>query len=176
MAQDRRSVIPNGFYKDGGGKGQFAAVNAAQSDSVFWNNQDSVQHWPVPGCSNLNVEPGKSTPGFTPFPAPPILGKATTFVCAVHPAETGTLTIWPDFLTAGATLSGTVNTNVALTKGGMLPVSITSAVVAPSTMAVSVVNGAVVANASVAGTYTVNLVAVDGLGVQVSQISTIKIT
>jgi hypothetical protein len=88
-----------------------------QSDLVFWFNADSQPHFPIPGCGNLRVSPGNTSPQYHPFvdstslfpgvqqssigPAnwppsslPPPL--AITYVCALHEGEEGTLTVAPD--------------------------------------------------------------------------------
>ena len=94
--------------------GSFATVDVAQGDTVYWNNQDSVEHWPVPNCTGLLVSPGKTTNGVqlatsnsprSPFvdPAvngsiagPPPLPMAITYGCAIsgHGSESGTINIY----------------------------------------------------------------------------------
>ena len=75
-----------------GSGGSFPAATANQSDMVFWYNDDKETHFPVPRCENLKVAAGAATPPYQPIPQPK-LAQTITYVCALHPRESGTLTI-----------------------------------------------------------------------------------
>ena len=91
--------------------GVFENPTANQSDLVFWYNSDTEAHYPIPGCTGLRVEPGKTTkddpylpsPVYTsvadtPPPSPPVtpyLPHTFDYTCAIH-GETGQITINAD--------------------------------------------------------------------------------
>ena len=92
--------------------GVFATVDVAQGDSVYWVNDDSVEHWPVPNCTGLLTQPNQSSnpvqpatsnaprspytnPGLvTTGPSP--LPMAIAYGCAIagHENESGTINIY----------------------------------------------------------------------------------
>jgi len=92
----------------------FDSVDVAQGDTVYWSNQDSTDHWPVPNCSGLLVTPGKSSNGVqlatanfprSPYVDPTVNGAiagpsplpmALTYGCAIpgHESESGTINIY----------------------------------------------------------------------------------
>jgi hypothetical protein len=75
--------------------GAFQAVDLTQPDSVIWDNNDSQEHWPVPNCSGLRVEPGKSSNAMQPAPNPNV-PLQVIYGCAIpgHEAEQGSMTIY----------------------------------------------------------------------------------
>jgi hypothetical protein len=95
------------------GKGAvFTPTTVNQRDLVFWYNDDSQQHYPVPGCSkiapndaSLQVAPGGTTPQFQPASLPN-LPVTITYGCAIsgHESESGTITVNPD---SGTSSTGT---------------------------------------------------------------------
>lgn len=87
-----------------GSGGSFPPTTANQSDMVFWYNDDTETHFPIPLCGNLKVAPGASTPAFQPIQQP-ALPSTITYSCALHPSESGTLTIDNDPTTPQATQS-----------------------------------------------------------------------
>jgi hypothetical protein len=51
-----------------GSGGAFEQTEVEQSDDVFWSNNDSNPHWPVPWCYGLRVDPGKTSNSFQAVP------------------------------------------------------------------------------------------------------------
>jgi hypothetical protein len=96
-----------------GNGGAFPTTTSVfQRDLVFWLNDDTQQHYPVPGCSklapngsNLQVAPGGTTPPIQPT-ASPNLPATIPYGCAIagHESEGGVITVNPD---SGATQTGT---------------------------------------------------------------------
>lgn len=82
------------------GKIVFDDPNPSQSDLVFWRNGDSVTHWPVPGCSGLQVAPGATSAPYQAVPPtfPSSGSLAIVYGCAIpgHESESGTLTVLAD--------------------------------------------------------------------------------
>jgi hypothetical protein len=97
-----------------GGEVKFSDPNPQQNDLVFWNNQDTQPHFPVPGCSGLQVAPGRTTRPYQPFPNP---GSPIEYGCAIpqHENEKGTLTI--QGLTASTPSQGATKT-IEITRSG----------------------------------------------------------
>jgi hypothetical protein len=79
-----------------------------QSDLVFWFNDDKQTHYPIPRCEQLHVDPGQTTPAYQPIPQP-ALPVTIDYGCALHPKESGTLTVNND-PTSPLQAAGTVNT------------------------------------------------------------------
>lgn len=95
-----------------GGSVTFDTVNVTQADSVSWKNEDSTDHWPVPNCSGLLVQPGKTSnpvqlatsdfprsataAGTSGVAGPPPLPMAITYGCAIpgHESESGTINVY----------------------------------------------------------------------------------
>ena len=75
--------------------GVFTPVTTHQFDLVFWFNEDTKAHYPIPGCRDLRVAPGQTSAAYQPFPDP-TLPLTITYGCAIHPAESGSLTVNPD--------------------------------------------------------------------------------
>lgn len=113
--------------------GVFDNPGATQSDLLFWYNTDSESHYPVPGCTGLNVEPGKNTsaspylasPNYVsaPIPTPPTTGylpHTFDYVCALH-GETGQITIDADsgqVVTLTPPAAGAVAKEIVISSGG----------------------------------------------------------
>ncbi len=90
-----------------GSGGSFPDTTVHQSDLVFWHNGDKQAHYPIPRCEGLEVQPGQTTPGYQPIPQP-AFPVTITYGCALHPAESGTLTVDAD-PTAPAQAAGTLS-------------------------------------------------------------------
>lgn len=76
-----------------GGKTPFSApADLQQQDMVFWHNDDSQPHFPVPGAGSLSVAPGKDSAAFPVMPTP-ALPLTIDYVCALHPNESGKMVI-----------------------------------------------------------------------------------
>jgi hypothetical protein len=90
-----------------GNGASFPATTVNQSDLVFWYNDDRQTHYPVPRCEGLEVQPGGTTSAYQPIPQPafPVTVK---YVCALHPGESGDLTVQDD-PGGPAQTAGTVN-------------------------------------------------------------------
>jgi hypothetical protein len=43
-------------------------VSVTQSDEVFWVNNDTAPHWPVPWCYGLKTAPGQTSTNFMVYP------------------------------------------------------------------------------------------------------------
>lgn len=103
--------------------GTFAEIDVLQPDSVFWRNDDTQDHWPVPNCFGLLVQPGASSNALQPAPAPnaPL---AIVYGCAIegHEHERGTINIFGILaaVTQPVKLSATAST-AAIATGGMSP-------------------------------------------------------
>lgn len=103
-------------------------TTAFQRDLVFWLNDDTQPHYPVPGCSKLSpndgslqVAPGGTTPAIQPT-ASPALPTTITYGCAIagHESESGAITVTPD---GGSPTSGTAagsrTKTIAISAGGV---------------------------------------------------------
>jgi hypothetical protein len=153
--------------------GVFDSVEIEQSDDVFWQNNDSFAHWPVPWCSGLKTEPGQPSSAFQTFPgASPLLPQVLQYTCALHPKENGTIYIYNDFLLVTLPLTGTAGqtATVALATGGKSPYNIKIGA-APAWLSVTEttpVDSSAGISATFtnppAGSYTFNLNVTDGLG------------
>ena len=98
--------------------GVFENPTAQQSDLVFWFNDDTQPHYPVPGCTGLRVAPGATTPKYQPAPVPTI-PVTIDYTCALHPSETGQLTVNPDSTgPVTGTPAGNTNREIAIDSGG----------------------------------------------------------
>lgn len=98
--------------------------NAQQSDLVFWRNADSQPHYPVPGCTNLKVAPGKSTAA-SPYQGFPDttsqLPLTVNYICALH-GEQGSMVIKADTPAsppAGAPAIDPQNVAIHIRRGGV---------------------------------------------------------
>jgi hypothetical protein len=107
--------------------GVFQPTEVFQRDLVFWYNDDTQQHYPVPGCSrippnnsNLQVAPGGTTPPIQPAPSPG-LPTTITYGCAIsgHEAESGSILVNPDSgnTSAGVPTNATTKT-IEISAGG----------------------------------------------------------
>src|SRR5947207_1825747 len=80
-----------------GPNGVFEKVEIEQSDDVFWVNNDSKPHWPVPWCYGLRVDPGKTSNSFQIFPgATPNLPQPIQYQDALT-GQTGIILVYNDF-------------------------------------------------------------------------------
>ena len=134
----------------GGGNVTFDTVDVAQGDSVYWVNDDNVEHWPVPNCTGLLTKPAQSSnpvqpatsnaprspytnPGLvTTGPSP--LPMAIAYGCAIagHENESGTINIYDNLapVLAQATPPVPAPTNA----GQGLPVTIVTGGKSPYTI------------------------------------------
>jgi hypothetical protein len=71
-------------------------------DAVIWHNSDSVAHLPAPSAANPNgwfsdeLAPGDTSDTITPGPnTTPSEPYTVNYVCANHPEEKGTITVYP---------------------------------------------------------------------------------
>lgn len=113
-----------------GGSVSFGTVDVAQVDSVVWQNNDNVDHWPVPNCTGLKVAPGKTSTGLQPAPgtAAPSLPATIVYGCALHDNESGTINIYDNMAAAAQPVNvpqGTPYTQAAVMTGGKSPYQIT---------------------------------------------------
>ncbi|HEX6100326.1 MAG TPA: hypothetical protein VF432_28690 [Thermoanaerobaculia bacterium] len=102
-----------------GSGASFPATTANQSDLVFWYNDDKKPHYPVPRCEGLKVAAGGTTSAYQPIPQP-AFPVTVQYVCALHPGETGDLTVQND-PGGPAQAAGTVNATpkeIAIGPGG----------------------------------------------------------
>jgi len=102
--------------------GVFPNTTVFQADLVFWLNDDTQQHYPVPGCSKLApgnasllVAAGGTTPAIQPTAAP-ALPVTIPYGCAIsgHESESGAITVNPDpapppAVTPGPSTTKTIN-------------------------------------------------------------------
>jgi hypothetical protein len=102
-----------------GNGGTFPDTTVIQSDLVFWYNDDTQTHYPVPRCESLEVQPGGTTPAYQPIPQP-ALPTTAKYICAIHPNESGNLTVDNDPNSAAQT-AGTVGPGtkeIVISSGG----------------------------------------------------------
>ncbi|HYP28566.1 MAG TPA: hypothetical protein VE262_17780 [Blastocatellia bacterium] len=65
------------------------------NEAFVWSNNDGTAHWPAPSTSQQNawfqapIQPGQKSPVFYLTQSNPNL----TYVCALHPNETGTIVV-----------------------------------------------------------------------------------
>lgn len=65
-------------------------VQAEVGDQVFWRNDDSVPHFPTPVGQSYVFMPNQIAPNSTsPAFAPSQSGVTISYVCSLHPNETG---------------------------------------------------------------------------------------
>ncbi len=102
-----------------GSGGVFPNTTVNQSDLVFWFNDDKQNHYPVPRCEGLKVQAGQTTPAYQPIPQP-AFPTTVKYVCALHPTESGNLTVDND-PTSPPQAAGTVSATskqIAIGSGG----------------------------------------------------------
>src|SRR5450631_2338562 len=97
--------------------GVFASIEVEQSDDVFWSNNDSKPHWPVPWCYGLRVDPGKPS---NPFQA--VQGGTLPQKLIYQDAlsnQSGVMMVYADFAPAPGPYAGTAgqNSSIPLTSG-----------------------------------------------------------
>lgn len=166
--------------------GIFDTVEVELSDDVFWQNNDSKPHFPVPWSTGLRMEPSKPSSSFSTFPtSSPNLPQKIVYGCAIpgHEAEQGVIFVYNDFTLAAMPLTATAGqtTTVQATNGGKSPYSI-SAPGAPAWVAFvettpdsSAGFSAVLTNPP-AGNVAFDLNTTDALGKNITQQITINVT
>lgn len=113
-----------------GAGGTFPSVDVAQIDTVVWRNDDSQTHWPVPNCSGLKVDPGKSSNGvqLVTSTAAPTLPMAISYGCAIagHENESGMINVYDNLApVSGVAIPQTTPfTQVVVVTGGKSPYTI----------------------------------------------------
>ena len=103
---DERKVRMTVQIKIGRG-GSFPDATVTQSDLVFWYDDDAQPHYPVPRCEALEAQPGQITAAYQPIPQP-AFPTTVRYICAIHPQESGNLTVGDD-PNAAPQIAGTVN-------------------------------------------------------------------
>lgn len=71
-------------------------------DSIAWHNGDTNPHWPAPTAApadqnawfDYQIVPGATSPASL-SPQPTITAYVLSYVCSLHPDETGQITINP---------------------------------------------------------------------------------
>ena len=100
--------------------GTFSQIEVEQSDDVFWSNNDSKPHWPVPWCYGLKVDPGKPSNAFQAVPGGTLPQKLIYQDALSN--QTGVMMVYADFAPASSSGSFTAtagqNSSIAVTSGG----------------------------------------------------------
>jgi hypothetical protein len=135
-----------------GGRATFDTIDVAQGDTVYWVNDDTQTHWPVPNCSGLRVNPGQSSNSVQlatanaprsafanpalPIAGPPPLPMPVIYGCALpgHEAESGTINVYDNLSAFPATPPDTTPTPAIVTQVG-IPVVIVTGGKSPYTVA-----------------------------------------
>jgi len=185
-----------------GGRVSFDTIDVAQGDTVYWVNDDTQAHWPVPNCTGLLVEPGMSSNATQPatsnaprspnIPSPTYGGPAPlplsiAYGCAIpgHEGESGTINVYDNLavLPSGAQppLTGP-GILVMIVTGGKSPYTIVQDPAQPSLVQQEMIppgsssGVAVIQNGALAGTsVTLQVHVTDGLGKTLSQATTIPV-
>jgi hypothetical protein len=145
-----------------------------QNDRIVWVNNDNVAHWPVPGCFGLRMDPGQTSSAYQPFN--PVTGKQTIqYVCALHPQEQGTLTIYPDFTLGSSPFQGKVNTWIQITTGGLGPFDVSKTTWLAG-LRVDAGPVGIRVMSTVPFNQAINLNVTDSLGVNIQQVISLVIT
>lgn len=155
--------------------GQFPTVTANQNDQIVWVNSDSVVHWPVPGCFGLRMDPGQTSSAYQPFNATSSGSQAIQYVCALHPQEQGTLTIYPDFNLGTSPFTGKVNSWIQITTGGVGSFD-TSKTTWPIGLVVDASPAGIRVTSNAPLNQNINLNVTDRLGVNIQQVISLVIT
>ncbi len=104
--------------------GVFQEVDLTQPDSVIWDNNDSQEHWPVPNCSGLRVEPGKGSSAMQPAPNPNV-PLQVIYGCAIqgHETERGSMNIYAPMAVKAnpGAVSSATQAPVSVATGGKSP-------------------------------------------------------
>jgi plastocyanin len=91
---DVAAIISIGPTFEGGVAFSPSPLALAVKRSAVWNNSDSVAHRPMPkdgpadAWLQQDIAPGDTSP-FVPFNTPGLI----EYVCAIHPSETGSITV-----------------------------------------------------------------------------------
>jgi len=164
-----------------GSGGVFAQVEVEQSDDVFWSNNDSKPHWPVPWCYGLRVDPGKPSNLFQAIPGG-TLPQQLVYQDALS-NQSGVMMVYADFAPQGGPFASTAgqNSSIPVTSGGKSPYNTSASTGVPSwiTFAEPTPDSSSGFNAVLtnppAGSVTFNLNATDGLGYNIQQQITITV-
>jgi hypothetical protein len=169
------TIKPGGFFEQ---------VEIEQSDEVFWVNNDTQPHWPVPWCYGLRVDPDKTSNTFQIFPgAGPNLPQQIQYQDALS-GQTGVILVYNDFqlVVPPYTAPAAPTVTIPLTQGGKSPYDTSSSTEVPpwvafaeSTPDSSAGFNAVLTNPP-RGSFTFNLNATDALGKNIRQQITIAVT
>ena len=169
-----------------GKNGAFETVEVELSDDVFWQNNDTQPHFPVPWCTGLRMDPSKPSSSFSTFPtSSPNLPQKIVYGCAIpgHGSEQGVILVYNDFTLASLPLTATAGqtTTVQVTNGGKSPYSISAPGAPPWVSFVETTPdsssgfSAVLTNPPV-GNVAFDLNTTDGLGKNIQQQITIDVT
>ena len=161
--------------------GVFSQIEVEQSDDVFWTNNDSSPHWPVPWCYGLRVDPGKPSNAFQAVPGG-TLPQKLIYQDALS-SQSGVMMVYADFAMVPGPYAATAgqNSSIPLTSGGKSSYNTSASTKVPSwiTFAEPTPNSSSGFNAVVtnppAGSVTFNLNATDGLGYNIQQQVTITV-
>jgi hypothetical protein len=161
--------------------GSFAQIEVEQSDDVFWNNQDSNPHWPVPWCYGLKVAPQQSSNAFQAVPGG-TLPQKLIYQDALS-AQSGVMWVYADFQMASSPYTATAgpSASIPITTGGKSPYDTAKSTGVPSwiSFAESTPDSSAGFNAVLTnpppGSVTFNLNATDGLGKNIQQQVTITV-
>jgi hypothetical protein len=164
--------------------GAFEEVEIEQSDEVFWVNNDSKPHWPVPWCYGLRVDPSTTSNTFQIFPgASPNLPQQVRYQDALT-GQTGVILVYNDFQLVASpyTARKASIVTIPLAQGGKSPYDTSSSIGVPSwvefaesTPGSSAGFGAVLTDPPT-GRFTFDLNATDALGKNIQQQITIEVT
>ena len=113
------------------GRVVFDVISVEVSDDVFWQNNDTQPHWPVPWCSGLRMDPSKPSNVFQAYPSgSPTLPQTVVYGCAMpgHGAEQGVIYVYNDFSIASSQIAGEAGqaATVAVARGGKSPYAISA--------------------------------------------------
>ncbi|MBZ5622543.1 MAG: putative Ig domain-containing protein [Acidobacteriia bacterium] len=161
--------------------GAFDQIEVEQSDDVFWSNNDSNPHWPVPWCYGLRVDPGKPSNSFQAVPGGTLPQKLIYQDALSN--QSGVMMVYADFAPQSGPFAGTAgqNSSISMTSGGKSPYNTSASAGVPSwiTFAESTPGNSSGFNAVLtnppAGSVTFNLNATDGLGYNIQQPITITV-
>lgn len=164
-----------------GSGGVFAPIEVEQSDDVFWSNNDSKPHWPVPWCYGLRVDPGKPSNAFQAVPGGTLPQKLVYQDALSN--QTGVMWVYADFALAPGPFAGTAgkNSSVQVMVGGRSKYDASASTGVPSwiTWAEATPDSSSGYNAVLTnpppGSVTFNLNAIDGLGHNIQQTVTITV-
>jgi len=102
--------------------GVFETVSVTQSDEVFWVNNDSAPHWPVPWCYGLKMDPGKTSTNFMVYPGSTsaVIPQTLQYQDALGNGS-GVIYIYATFASAAVTNPVAAGSSAQVATGGMSP-------------------------------------------------------